>query len=103
MQDLIGSVLASMGVGFLFGFSLGYFSKKMLKILLLFIGFLLGILILFEFYGIITVNYEKLAEIFLGIKTPSYNFIEQLKDFLWNRLPFAASFFTGFYFGFKKG
>ncbi|RLE77011.1 MAG: hypothetical protein DRJ44_03060 [Thermoprotei archaeon] len=103
MQDLIGGVLASMGVGFLFGFSLGYFSKKVLKLLLIFLGFLLAILILFEFYGIITVNYEKLAEVLLGIKTPSYGLLEQVKNFLWNRLPFAASFFAGFYFGFKKG
>ncbi len=103
MQNLLESILASMGVGFLLGFSLGYFSKKMLKLILLFVGFLLGVIILLEFYGIITVNYEKLTEVVLGIKAPSYSLLEQIKEFLWNRLPFAASFFAGFYFGFKKG
>ncbi|RLE85160.1 MAG: hypothetical protein DRJ39_02030 [Thermoprotei archaeon] len=103
IQELFGDFLPKVGIGFLLGFFLGYFLKKIAKLIVAFIGFLIALLIILEFYGVITINYNRLVELMLGIDIPNASFIEQFKEFLWNRLPFASSFFLGTYFGFKKG
>jgi len=91
------------GVGGILGFSTGYAIKKIAKFLLLVVGVFMAILLYLDYSGIITINYNRLAEV-------SYNIIQiisskasGLQEYIKSQIPFAASYTAGLILGLKKG
>jgi uncharacterized membrane protein (Fun14 family) len=102
MNELLPPVLYQLGVGALGGFVIGFAVKKAMKLLIVLAGFFLLILIYLGFSGVITVNFDKLAdavrELFgLGQEASSW-LIPIISS-----LPLTGGFLTGFFLGFKVG
>lgn len=101
--DIITALIFQAGGGLILGFAAGYALKKMVKILLLALGvFTLGLVVL-AYYGIIAVNWDKLALLVeravSGAQVTAYS----IQSFLVASLPFAGAFTAGFILGFKYG
>ncbi len=77
--------------------------KKLIKVLLVALGvFTLGLLIL-AYYGIIAVNWDKLALLVERTISGAQVTVYSLQSFIIASIPFAGAFTAGFILGFKYG
>jgi len=104
-ESLIPTV-TSIGGGFFIGIMLGYFVKKIIKILIFVVGGIIGLLLYLQQQQIISVNMENLEHsstfIFTSI-TSSFDKMTQLGDATSLGIPLSASITVGFTLGLVKG
>ena len=110
----IGGLATSVGIGGFMGFLMGYAIKKILKIIIIVAGLLVGILYYLQYNGLITLDWSKLEAALgsgmanisgLDLSTPFLPGISnQIMDALSNSgIPLTGGFAAGFAFGFSKG
>lgn len=110
----IGGLATSVGIGGFLGFLMGYAMKKILKIIIIVAGLLVGILYYLQYNGLVALDWSKL-EAALGnamtnfsgfnLSTPLLPGIsDQILDALSNSgIPLTGGFAAGFAFGLSKG
>ena len=89
----------SVGGGFFIGLVLGYFVKKIVKILMFVAGGIVGLLLYLQQQQILSVNIEKLETSYTAILTslPStFDKMTQIGDFTSIGIPLTASIAAGF-------
>jgi uncharacterized membrane protein (Fun14 family) len=99
MSNLFTNILFPLSTGGAGGFLVGYAIKKIIKILLFFLGLYALSLFYLMHIGVIDVNSEKLAE-------ATSNLLPQIAGFLSSTityLPLSGSFAAGFMLGIMKG
>ncbi|HZO11411.1 MAG TPA: FUN14 domain-containing protein [Nitrososphaeraceae archaeon] len=99
-------IATSVGGGFLIGILLGYFVKKLLKILLFVAGGIVGLLIFLQQQEIISVNQERLegsSTFILTTLSSSFDKITQSEDISSLGIPLIASMTVGFTLALVKG
>src|SRR5437867_10730432 len=97
--DSLIPIATSIGGGFFIGMLLGYFVKKIVKILMFVAGGIVGLLLYLQQQQIISVNMEKLESSSTAIITSlAYTFdrMTQVGDFTSIGIPLTASIATGF-------
>ena len=102
MSEVLTPVVYQLGVGGVLGFFAGYAVKKLTKLIAAAAGLLALLLIYLGYEGIITVNYDKLAEkvqILIGVVSQAPSMITPIIS----SLPFAGSFLAGAALGLKFG
>ena len=99
MSDLFTNILFPLSTGGAGGFLIGYATKKIIKILMFFLG--LGSLFLFYLVhiGVIDIHSEKLAEATSSLLVQTASFFSATIAYL----PFSGSFVAGFVLGIMKG
>jgi uncharacterized membrane protein (Fun14 family) len=99
MSNVFNNILFPLSTGGVGGFLIGYATKKIVKILM----FFLGLCSLFLFYlvhiGVIDINSQKLAEATSSLLAQTAGFFSAAIAYL----PFSGSFATGFALGIMKG
>ena len=104
-ESLIPTI-TSMGGGFFIGIMLGYFAKKIIKILMFVIGGIVGLLLYLQQQQITSINLDKLEEssnyIFTSILS-SFNNVTQFGDTTFLGIPMVGSISAGFAIGLLKG
>jgi uncharacterized membrane protein (Fun14 family) len=110
----IGGLATSIGIGGFLGFLMGYAIKKIVKIIIIVAGLLVGILYYFQYNGIIALNWAKMEETIGNLMTNSNGFnlntpffpgiSDQILDAISNSgIPLTGGFAAGFVFGLSKG
>jgi uncharacterized membrane protein (Fun14 family) len=110
----IGGLATSIGIGGFLGFLMGYAIKKILKIIIIVAGLLVGILYYFQYNGLIALNWAKVEETIgnlttnlsgFDLNTPFFPGIgDQIMDAISNSgIPLTGGFAAGFAFGLSKG
>jgi uncharacterized membrane protein (Fun14 family) len=97
--DSLVPVTTSVGGGFFIGLVLGYFVKKIVKILMFVVGGLVGLLLYLQQHQIISVNIEKLETSSTAILTSlasTFDKMTQIGDFTSIGIPLTASIAAGF-------
>ena len=92
-------VLTSMGGRFFVGMMLGYFIKKIIKILMFVAGGIVGLLLYLQQQQIISVNIEKLetsSTVILTSLASTFDKMTQVRDFTSIGIPLTASIAAGF-------
>jgi len=90
---------ASIGGGFFTGLLLGYFVKKVIKILMFFVGGIIGLLLCLQQQHIISVNVERLegsSTFILSTLSSSFDKMTQIGDMSSLGIPLIASMAAGF-------
>jgi len=90
---------ASIGGGFFAGLLLGYFVKKVIKILMFVAGGIVGLLLYLQQQQIISVNAERLegsSTFILTTLSSSFDKMTQIGDMSSLGIPLAASIAAGF-------
>ena len=98
VENLI-PIAISVGGGFFIGILLGYFIKKIIKILMFVAGGILGLLLYLQQQQIISVNMEKLetsSAAILILLTSTFDKMTQVGDFTSIGIPLTASIAAGF-------
>lgn len=86
----------------LIGFALGYASKKIVKLMLIFLAiFFLGIQAM-SFGGILTVDWSKAVDM-LNKLVLNLQENETITEVLKDKVPTAGAMFAGYWLGFRKG
>jgi uncharacterized membrane protein (Fun14 family) len=99
-------IATSIGGGFFIGILLGYFIKKIIKILMFITGGILGLLLYLQQQGIISLNIEKLEASSSSIVTwvsSLFDKIPQIGDVTSLGIPITASMIAGFTIALLKG
>ena len=97
--DSLIPVTTSVGGGFFIGLVLGYFVKKIVKILMFVAGGIVGLLLYLQQQQIISVNMEKLETSSTAILTSlasTFDKMMQVGDFTSIGIPLTASIAAGF-------
>ena len=97
--DNLIPVATSIGGGFFIGLILGYFVKKLVKILMFVAGGIVGLLLYLQQQQIISLNMEKLETSSTAILTPlasTFDKMIQVGDFTSIGVPLTASIAAGF-------
>src|SRR5437867_1457809 len=97
--DSLIPVTTSMGGGFFIGLVLGYFVKKIVKMLMFVAGGIVGLLLYLQQQQIISVNLEKLGTSSMAILTSvasTFDKMTQVGDFTSIGIPLTASIAAGF-------
>ena len=92
-------IATSIGGGFFIGLVLGYFVKKIVKILMFVTGGIVGLLLYLQQQQIISLNMEKLETSSTAILTSlpsSFDKITGVGDFTYIGIPLTASIAAGF-------
>ncbi|MBI2126656.1 MAG: FUN14 domain-containing protein [Thaumarchaeota archaeon] len=100
--DPIASAATQLGFGTVVGFAVGYAAKKIVKLLLIFLGLFFVALQYLSFQGFITINYQKFQQIFEALAGRAMD-APPTPAFITAGIPFYGSFALGFALGFKKG
>ena len=104
-ESLIPTV-TSMGGGFFVGAIVGYFVKKIIRILIFVVGGIGAILLYLQQQQIISINLDKLEDsstfIFTSILS-SFNHVTQIGDSTALGIPMAGGLSVGFAIGMMKG
>jgi uncharacterized membrane protein (Fun14 family) len=99
-------IITSMGGGFFIGVMLGYFVKKIIKILMFVAGGIVGLLLYLQQQQIISVNAERLealsAFIFASISS-SLEKVTLIGDTSYLGIPLVSGLSAGIAIGFIKG
>lgn len=100
--DVFGSATTQVGFGAIVGFVIGYAAKKIVKLLVIFLGIFFVSLQYLAYQGYLTINYAKFQEAFelwagKMFQTPA------IPAFVTSGIPFYGSFAAGLFLGFKKG
>ena len=99
MSDLFTNILFPLSTGGAGGFLIGYATKKIVKILLFFLGLCSLSLFYLVHIGVIDVNGDKLAEATSSLLAQTAVFLSATIAYL----PFSGSFAAGFALGIMKG
>ncbi|MFB0501621.1 MAG: FUN14 domain-containing protein [Candidatus Bathyarchaeia archaeon] len=99
MSQILTPFIYQMGTGVAGGFLVGYAIKKVLKILMVVLGFCFVAVSYLGFSEIINVNYDKLASAISGLVTQASGFLSTTIE----GLPFASTFLAGLTIGIMKG
>jgi len=102
MGDILSPIFYELGLGGFSGFIVGFFVKKLGKLILVLVGLFVTVLVYLGLRGVLSVNYEmlfKLISDFLGKVGGAFSWLIHTIILL----PFAASFIVGFLAGFKLG
>jgi uncharacterized membrane protein (Fun14 family) len=99
MSDLFTNILFPLSTGGAGGFLIGYITKKIVKILMLFLGLYSLSLFYLARIGVIEINSEKLAEATSSLLAQTAGFMSAAIAYL----PFSGSFLAGFALGIMKG
>ena len=92
-------LIYQLGIGGTGGFLIGYATKKIAKIIAVFLGLYSMSLLYLNQIGVITMNYERFVNVASTSATNLTNFfVSSLGG-----LPLAAGFIGGFALGIKKG
>jgi len=97
--DSLIRVTTSVGGGFFIGLVLGYFVKKIVKILMFVAGGIVGLLLYLQQQQIISLNLEKLETSSMAILTSltsTFDKMTQVGDFTSIGIPLTASIAAGF-------
>ena len=97
-ESLIPTI-TSVGGGFFIGIILGYFLKKIIKILMFVAGGIVGLLLYLQQQQIISVNMEKLetsSTVILTSLPSTFDKMTQVGDFTSIGIPLTASIAAGF-------
>jgi uncharacterized membrane protein (Fun14 family) len=98
IESLVPTI-TSIGGGFLVGIVVGYFVKKLLKILIFLAGGIVGLLLFLHLQKIISVDQKRLEAsltLFLTTLSPSFENITQTGDISSLGIPLTASMTAGF-------
>jgi uncharacterized membrane protein (Fun14 family) len=110
----IGGLATSIGIGGFLGFLTGYAIKKIIKIIIVVAGLLVGIMYYLQYNGLIALNWAKF-EATLGNALTNFNgfslntpflpgISDQILDAISNSgIPLTGGFAAGFAFGLSKG
>ena len=110
----IGGLATSIGIGGFLGFLTGYAIKKIIKIIIVVAGLLVGIMYYLQYNGLIALNWAKF-EATLGNAMTNFNgfnlntpFIPGISDQIFDAIsnsgiPLTGGFAAGFAFGLSKG
>jgi len=104
-ESLIPTI-TSIGGGFFIGVILGYFLKKIIKIIMFIAGGMLGLLLYLQQQEIISVNFEKVeasSAFILTWVSSAFDKITQIGDVTSLGIPIAASMTAGFTIAFMRG
>ncbi len=101
LSQELGIKLGIVGVWFIIGMFVGYALRMILKIVIAFIGICLISLIILQYYGFITVHWDRMAEAFTSA-TQTAQTVDWMEIVKTSAIPDAASFIAGVYVGFKK-
>lgn len=99
MNAIIPQFFLSLGISGIGGFLIGYATKKILKIIMVFLGLYLVSLLYLMHIGVVKID-------FANFFTTVSNFLDQtlsLFSSIIAYLPVAGSFFSGFILGLIKG
>lgn len=103
----IGSIVASIGVGSIAGFAIGYAVKKIFKISLALMGVFFGAVACMQTQGVLSVNWDKIENISRGAATAvssmTMNQIGTDSMISSLGLPLMGSMSMGFAVGFMRG
>jgi len=99
MSDIFTNILFPLSTGGAGGFLIGYAAKKIVKILMFFLGLYSLSLFYLVHAGVIDINSEKLAEATSSLLAQTAGFFSAAIAYL----PFSGSFATGFALGIMKG
>ncbi len=91
--------LAQLSTGGVGGFLAGYAIKKIIKLILFFLGLGSLFMLYFSEKGILSINYEKLVDTISSSIPTITHFLSTIVAFL----PLASSFAAGFALGIWKG
>ena len=104
-------IATSVGLGGITGFVLGYFLRKILKLILFAVGGILALLMYLQYQGLITVNMAKVQSYTDGIVSTLSNTNSTIES--WNHIipsgatdlgfPLTSSMAVGFTAGFLRG
>jgi uncharacterized membrane protein (Fun14 family) len=98
--------MASIGGGFFLGAIIGYFAKKIIKILMFVTGGMAAFLLYLQQQQIVSINLDKFEEssdfIFTSILS-SFNNVTQIGDTTSVGIPMVGSLSAGFVIGLMKG
>ncbi|OKY78619.1 MAG: putative membrane protein, Fun14 family [Candidatus Methanohalarchaeum thermophilum] len=98
----ISNLLVDMGTGGVIGAVVGYASKIILKILLVFIGLYFGSLVYLSKKGVISFNQEAFESLLNSTSSAAAGYAGSLLNTALAVAPFGGGFVAGFYLGFKK-
>ena len=110
----LSSIATSIGIGGFLGFLTGYAIKKIIKIIIVVAGLLVGIMYYLQYNGLIALNWAKF-EATLGNALTNFNgfslntpflpgISDQILDAISNSgIPLTGGFAAGFAFGLSKG
>jgi len=99
MSDLFTNILFPLSTGGAGGFLIGYATKKIVKILMFFLGLCSLSLFYLMHIGVIDINSQKLAEATSSLLAQTAGFFSAAIAYL----PFSGSFVAGFTLGIMKG
>ena len=99
MSQILTPFIYQMSAGVASGFLVGYAVKKILKTLMVILGFSFVAVSYLGLSGIVDINYEKLANATPGLVTQASRFLSTTIG----GLPFASTFLAGFGIGIMKG
>jgi uncharacterized membrane protein (Fun14 family) len=106
MMEGIMATMTSIGGGFILGAIVGYFAKKIIKILMFVAGGVVAFLLYLQQQQIISINLDKLEGSSNSILTSilsSFNNVTQIGDTTSLGIPMAGGLSAGFAIGFMKG
>jgi uncharacterized membrane protein (Fun14 family) len=99
-------VLTSMGSGFFIGILVGFFIKKIIRILMFLVGGIVGLLLYLQQQQIISVNLDKLEQSSTFIYTSmlsSFDNVTQIGDTSSLGIPLVGGLSAGLAIGLTKG
>jgi uncharacterized membrane protein (Fun14 family) len=97
--DNLLPIATSVGGGFFIGVLLGYFVKKVIKVLMFVAGGIVGLLLYLQQQQIISLNIERLegsSTVILTTLSSSFDKMTQIGDMSYLGIPLAASIAAGF-------
>jgi uncharacterized membrane protein (Fun14 family) len=102
-MEALTPMVVQLGFGGVTGAAVGYAVKKLLKLVVIFIGiFFLGLIYL-EYTGFIEIHYAKFTEAFNQMIERIMGGGLTLPNIVSTNLPAVGGFAAGFLLGFKKG
>ena len=106
MSETIITTLTSIGGGFFTGIILGYFLKKIIKILMFVTGGIVALLLYLQQQQVISVDVEKMeasSTFIFNSVTSSFDKMTQTGDMAILGIPLAAGLSAGIAIGLAKG
>lgn len=100
--DIFGSAVSQLGFGAVVGFVVGYTAKKIIKLMLIFLGIFFVAMQYLAYQGFLTINYTKFQEAFELWAGKMFQ-MPAVPAFVASGIPFYGSLAAGFLIGFKKG
>ena len=106
MSEIIVPIITSIGGGFVSGILVGYFLKKIIKIIMFVAGGIVGLLIYLQQQQIISLNVDKLehsSTFILNSVASSFDKMTQIGDTTSLGIPLAVGLSAGLAIGLMKG